>query len=57
MVSINDVAHVLPALIRCALADVRAGDSEQRSEAKMFLDRVWPTWRTSSIRRPTEARQ
>ena len=57
MVSIDDVRHVLGALIKCALADVRAGDREQRAEAETFLDLVWPTWRTSSIRRPTKARQ
>jgi len=44
-ITLTDVAHVLPALIRQALADVRAGDKAQRHEAETFLDRVWPTWR------------
>lgn len=45
---------LLPALIRCALADVRAGDSEQRAEAKRFLDLVWPGRRINQVGPPTD---
>ncbi len=46
-ITLTDVYHVLSALIRCALADVCAGNKAQRSEAEMFLNRFWPTWRRS----------
>ncbi len=56
MVSIDDVRHVLGAIIKCALVDVRSGDKAQRAEAEAFLDRVWPAWRTRSNQMPPKAR-